>query len=110
MATLGVTLLVSGLVFLLEAALLFGASFGAFLGATPMIVSGVLAMLLWGAFGGLQIYGVTLVAAALRGREDRLESALLWSRGLALAAALLSVVTGLGLAFGAFASCGPLYL
>jgi len=75
-----------------------------------MVVSGVLAMLLWGVFAGLQIYGLTLAAAVFRGADERLESALWWSRALMLSAALLSVVTGLGLAFGAFASCGPLYL
>lgn len=102
--------LIANGVFLLEGALLFGASFGAFLGEGPMIASGVLAMALWGTLCGFLIYATTLAVGGMRGDADKEARARTWSSALYLCAAFLSVGTGLGLGFGAFASCGPLFL
>src|SRR6185295_6182014 len=107
---MAIFVLVGNAVFLLQAALLFGASFGAFLGETPMIVSGILAMALWGTHAGLMIYATTLAVRGMRGDDAKGIEAQKWCSALYLAAGILSVVTGLGLGFGAFASCGPLYL
>jgi hypothetical protein len=108
--TLGILLLAAHLTFLTLGALLLGGSIGAFLGETPMIVSGVLTMVLWGAYAGCAVYAVTRAAALIRGDAEACEAALAWSNGLFLAVAVVSALTGLPLAFGAFASCGPLWV
>lgn len=110
MLTLGIILIIVQCVFLLQAAILVGASFGGFLGGTWMIVSAVVAILLWIAFAALMVNSIRLSAGILRGRTDRLTEALTWANSLFLTCALLSAGTGILLAFGAFASCGPTWL
>jgi len=110
MRALGRLVLAAHLVFLFDGAILFGASFWGFGGGTFMIVSAVIALLLWGGFAGLTIRAMTLAVPLARGRGETLEASLRWARGLFLAFPVLSILTGIVLAFFAFASCGPLWL
>jgi Peptidase family M23 len=109
MATLGVLVIVAHCVFLLQAALLLAASIGGFFGATGVVVSALIGFVLWLAFAGFTIYAVTLAAGVAKGRSDKLDACLRWANALFLVVAILSAVTGLPLAFGAFAGCGPLW-
>jgi hypothetical protein len=110
MVNLGRLLIIFHIIFLLLAALLFFASFGAFLGEGYMIVSGIVTLILWGVFAALTIYTITLAVAMARGDTGRADACLSWTNALFLIVTILSVVTGLLLAFGAFAACGPLWL
>jgi murein DD-endopeptidase MepM/ murein hydrolase activator NlpD len=110
MRTTGTILLIAHGIFLLFAAVFFGASFGAFLGEAPMIVSGLLTMLLWGVYGGFTVYAMRLSFRTFNGDSASVDGALTWSNRLFIAAIILFAATGLPLAFGTFASCGPLYL
>lgn len=92
------------------AAVMFGASFAGLLGETLMIVTAVLALLLWGAFIGLTIRAVKLAAAVRRGERSQLDASLRWTSALLLSMALLSLGTAFLLAMGAFATCGPTWL
>jgi hypothetical protein len=109
MVTLGYFLIAVHGLFLLLAAIIFGASFGGFLGSGYMIVAAVLVLLLWGVFAGLEINAMRLAAALVRGRGNS-DSALSWASRQFLIATVLSAVTGLGLAFLSFVGCGPLWL
>lgn len=110
MKTLGALLLAAHLAFLAVAALLAGASFAAFLGESWMIAAGVAVLALWGTYAGLTAYALTRAVRLLREDVAALEAALAWSNGLFLVLTILSPLTGLLLAFGAFAACGPLFL
>lgn len=110
MVSLGRILIVFHIIFLLLAALLFFASFGAFWGMGYMIASGITGLLLWGAFAALTVYTITLAVAMARGDTGNSDACLRWTNALFLIVIILSVLTGLLLAFGAFAACGPLWL
>src|SRR5262245_14484903 len=110
MRTLGGVVLGANLTFQLIAAVLFGASFAGFTGGTFMIVAAVLAILLWGGFAGFMVRGIMHAAAVVAGRSERLDACLRWAHYLYLVATILTPLTGLGLGFLAFASCGPLWL
>jgi hypothetical protein len=110
MKAYGTTVLVTLCVVLLHAAVMFGASFAGFLGETLMIVTAVLALLLWGTFIGLTIRALVLAMAVRRGDRSRLDESLRWTRALLLTSALLSIGTAFLLAMGAFATCGPVFL
>jgi len=60
MVALGRTLFVVHLVFLLLAAILFGASFGGFWGDGYMIASALLVIVSWAVFAGLMVNAVRL--------------------------------------------------
>lgn len=100
---LGRLLIGAHVIFLLLASILFGASFGGFLGEKFMIASAVAALLLWGGFAALTIYAIKLAAGGGSAGVG-------WANALFLTVMILSIVTGLLLGFGAFAACGPLYL
>jgi hypothetical protein len=110
MRAYGTTVLVTLSVVLLHAAIMAGASFAGFLGETLMIVTAVLALLLWGAFIGLTIRALVLGMRVRRGAQVQLGESLRWTRALLLTWALLSIGTAFLLAMGAFATCGPIFL
>jgi len=109
MVALGRTLFVVHLIFLLLAGILFGASFGGFLGSGYMIVSAIFVILLWGTFAGLTINALRL-AVGVANQTGSVPEALLWANRLFLTLTILSPLTGLALAFLAFVGCGPLWL
>jgi len=106
MDSLGITLFVGHLLFLLLAAILIGASFGGFLGGGYMIASAILVIVLWGVFAGLTVNALRL-AVASGGSQDQ---ALAWAKALFRTVIILSWFTGLGLAFLSFVGCGPLWI
>lgn len=110
MKAYGTTVLVTLCGVLLLAGVMLGASFAGFLGETLMIVTAVLALLLWGALIGLTIRALVLALAVRRGETGRINESLRWTRGLLLTTALLSIGTAFLLAMGAFATCGPTFL
>lgn len=109
MVALGRILLVVHVVFLLLAGILFGGSFGGFLGDGYMIASALLVIALWGVFAGLTINAVRL-ANAVANQTGDLTQALKWAKWLFFTVIILSPLTGLGLAFLSFVGCGPLWL
>ena len=110
MIAVGVFLLIAHIVVLLEGALLVAGSIAAFTGATYMVVSGVLTLLLWLPFLAFTIRSIRFTPALLSGNGERADSALHWASWILILAAFLSFTSGLALAFLAFASCGPLFV
>jgi hypothetical protein len=110
MKAYGTAVLVILCVVLLHAAIMLGASFAGFLGETLMIVTAVLALLLWGTFIALTIRALVLAMAVRRGERNQLDASLRWTRPLLLTGALLSIGTAFLLGMGAFATCGPVFL
>ncbi len=109
MVVLGRTLFVVHLVFLLLAGILFGASFGGFLGGGYMITSALLVIVSWGVFAGLMVNAVRL-AIHVANDTGSSTQALMWAKALFRTVTILSFVTGLGLAFLSFVGCGPLWI
>ena len=110
MVAVGVFLLIAHVVILLEGALLITASIAAFTGATPMVVSGIVTLVLWLPFLAFTIRSIRFTPALLSGNGEQAESALTWASWILILAAFLSFASGLLLAFLAFASCGPLFV
>lgn len=100
----------AGLVFfLVYASIMLGASVPGFFGGTLMIVTAIVALLMWGTLAGLSINALRF-AGATASRGMQLEQCLDWTRIVLLAAAIMSLVAAFLLALGAFATCGPVYL
>jgi hypothetical protein len=78
---------------------MFGASFAGFAGTTQMVLTALLALAAWGVFIGLALHALL-----------RAGSAPAWASGLAFTAAMLSIGTAFLFGFGAFSTCGPLFL
>jgi hypothetical protein len=110
MVAVGVFLLVAHIVVLLEGAILVVGSIAAFTGATNMVVSGILTLILWLPFLAFTIRSIRFTPALLSGNGERADAALAWASWILLLAAFLSFTSGLLLAFLAFASCGPLFV
>jgi hypothetical protein len=110
MVAVGVFLLVAHILILLEGALLVVGSIAAFTGATFMVVSGILTLILWLPFVAFTIRSIRFTPALLSGNGERPDSALSWASWILILAAFLSFTSGLPLAFLAFASCGPLFV
>lgn len=91
-------------VFLLLSAVFVGASIGGFLGGVAVVISAIIAILLWGTFAGFTVYAIRLAAA------PNTDAALRWTSRLLWIAIVLSAFTGIGLGFLAFLGCGPLWL
>ncbi|MFP2927526.1 M23 family metallopeptidase [Pyxidicoccus sp. 3LG] len=98
------------IVLLVYAGVMFGASFAGLTGDGPMVPTAVLALLTWGAFIVLLVLGLLRTLAVLRGESKWLDASVFWMKLLPLAGAALSIVTAFAFGFGAFASCGPVWL
>ena len=95
--------------FLVYASIMLGASVSGFFGGTLMIVTAIVALLMWGSLAGISINALRFAAGtAFRGTQ--LEQCLDWTRIALLAAAIMSLVAAFLLAIGAFATCGPVFL
>src|SRR5260370_35939605 len=109
MVVLGRTLFVVHLVFLLLAGILFGASFGGFLGGGYMITSALLVIVSWGVFAGLMVNAVRL-AIHVANDTGSSPQALMWSKALFPTLTILTFVTRLGLVFLSVVGCGVLLI
>jgi hypothetical protein len=107
---LGTYLFAAHGVLLLEGALLLGGSVGAFLGGTEMIASGILVTVLWLAMGVFTLISLPVTYRVFQNASADPTAALWWANRLLVGGALLSALTGMGLGFLAFASCGPLFV
>lgn len=96
MNTYGKTTMVVLMVF---AAVMFCGSFAGFAGQAQMVITALIAMVLWGGFIAL---GLRALLSANVSPD--------WQTALPIAAAVLSVLTAFVLGFGAFSTCGPLWL
>ena len=104
MSTVDIFLLIAHLVNLLVGVVIGVGSIAGLTGGSYMIASAVVALLLWLTFIALSINAIRLAA---NGPDD---DAYDWGQGLFLAGAILSIFTGLGLAFLSFVGCGPLFV
>jgi Peptidase family M23 len=95
---------------LVYAAVMFFPSFAGFAGDGPMVPTAVVALLTWGGFSVLTLHGLRRALAVRRGEENRFDATVFWTKTLSLIGALLSIVTAFAFGFGAFASCGPVWL
>ncbi len=110
MVALGRILFVILLLFLLLAALLIGGSIGGFLHSYfYMKIAAVLVILLWGIYAVVVFDAVRHAAKLAVGSGDRDRT--LYRAWLAfLIGWILSIVTGLGLAFLSFVGCGEIWI
>ncbi|MCP3139816.1 M23 family metallopeptidase [Pyxidicoccus xibeiensis] len=106
-ATAALALLILLLVY---SGVMFGASFAGLTGDGPMVPTAVVAILAWGAFILLLLQGVRRTVPVLKGESRRLDASLFWVGLLPMIGAALSIVTAFAFGFGAFASCGPVWL
>lgn len=98
------------IVFLLLAALMIGASFGGFVHSYfYMKIAAGLVILLWGAYAVVLVVAVKHAAKLGFGSGD-LDRTLYWAWLAFLIGWILSIVTGLGLAFLSFVGCGAIWL
>ncbi|WP_164019811.1 M23 family metallopeptidase [Pyxidicoccus trucidator] len=102
----------SGLLILLlvYAGVMFFSSFAGFAGDGPMVPTAVVALLAWGGFIVLTLHGLRRALAVRNGQANRLDSSLFWMNALPMIGALLFIITAFAFGFGAFASCGPVWL
>jgi Peptidase family M23 len=110
METLGRILFATYIIFLLLAAIMIAGSIGALTGESHMIISGLIVLLLWLLLAGMTIRAITYAAGMSGGRSDKIDDGLWWAKVTFLYFAILSAVTGLGLAFLALVGCGPLWV
>ncbi|MBZ4418013.1 M23 family metallopeptidase [Myxococcus sp. RHSTA-1-4] len=92
------------------AGVMFGVSFAGLTGDGPMVPTAVVALVAWGVFILLLLHGLRRALAVRRGDDNLFGATLFWTNTLSLAGALLSIVTAFAFGFGAFASCGPVWL
>jgi hypothetical protein len=92
------------------AAVMFFASFAGFAGDGPMVPTAVVALLTWGGFIVLTLHGLRRALAVRGGEANRFDATVFWTKALPLIGALLSIITAFAFGFGAFASCGPVWL
>ena len=110
MKALGRILFVFQIIFLLLAAFLIGASFGGFVHSYfYMKIAAALVILLWGGYAVVLIVAVRNAAKLGFGSGD-LDRTLYWAWLAFLIGWILSMVTGLGLAFLSFVGCGAIWL
>src|SRR5579863_7069622 len=107
---LGTYLLIGHLVILLEAALMIFGSIGAFLGGIEMIIAGILMVTIWSVMTALAIYSLQLSLPVFQDSSASSTVAVNWANYFFLWSGYISGLTGFGLGFLAFASCGPLYV
>lgn len=97
------------IVSLVYASIMFGASVSGFFGGTLMVVTAIVAFLMWGSLAGITINALRF-AGGTASRGNQLEKCHDWTRIVLLTAAIMSLVGAFLLALGAFATCGPVFL
>jgi hypothetical protein len=110
MVVLARILFVAHILVLILATIMIVGSIAALTGESHMIISGLLVLLLWLLLAGMTIKAIWYAAGMAVGRTDRTDDGLWWAKVTFHFVTILSIVTGLGLAFLAFVGCGPLWV
>lgn len=110
MVALGRTLIVFHIIVLVLAVIILIGAIGCFWGESYMIISGLVALLGWLLLVGFSIKGLWYAVGMARDQSADADDGIWWANAAFLLLTILSPVTGLALAFGAFAACGPLWI
>jgi hypothetical protein len=110
MVALGRTLIVLLSLLLILALIFLVGACAAFTGEKYMIISGLVALLVWLLAAGMTTKALWFAVGMARDQADAVDDGLYWANATFFLLTILAPVTGLALAFGAFAACGPLWI
>jgi hypothetical protein len=110
MVALGRTLIVFHVTILVLATIILIGAIACFWGESYMIISGLVALLGWLLVVGFTIKALWFAVGMARDNTEDRDDGIWWANATFLLLIILSPLTGLGLGFGAFAACGPLWV
>jgi hypothetical protein len=110
MIALGRTLIVFHITILVLAVIILAGAIACFWGESYMIISGLAALIFWLLLVGFTIKGLWFAVGMARDQAADADNGIWWANAAFLLLTILAPVTGLALAFAAFAACGPLWV